>query len=1086
MPQEDSLFISGRLYRLTQKIGSGTFGQVYLARDEKDRPFAVKTLRILPTPSQVAAFKNEFLLLTKLKHPFLCVAHDFVYSEPLKSYLILSDYAPGRTFFEATENLDPGEIERLSQQVLEVLDYVHRHGIIHFDIKCPNLIVQEDQTVRLLDFGFAHLLSEPLTKFPGSLRYAAPEILLRSPSTDHRTDLYSFGMVLFRALTRRFPFKENEPADMVDWHLHHELSWTAEEKTKFPEYLRNLVEALLKKAPAERLSRAQSGINWIHLHASHRAPPLGEPTPDLLPSEGPLVARETELTAAVSSLEQPSGQSFLFLGETGIGKTRLLKEIKYAAEVKEYRCCWFDNFLERDGLTQIQQQLRLPPFQSPDEFFQLSFGDIEKMGPAIFFVDDLQQADPLFGEWLLQLQDRRLAASLFVGWEGTIPAQGPLVSLFQKGRLLPLAPFSRDQIKEFLSKILSDAKTASKWLDPLCEFSSGNPFLVTEGIRFLLQDSRQRHLPNSITNLYDNTLATLSETSRRILETLSLSKRPATLQEISQMVSLKSTEVAAQLPPLIASGWVGRQVTFQPLETRYRIANAALILALQQRQDDKTRRERYAKLLEIASLRENPDLEELAAYAFFAKDTQKGPDYLNQLAQHYESLFLTQKAVQTYQNLLLLLSDQPDEAAKVRRQLIPLLVLAGHPDEALDLFPSDRPLTLPERKLKGWVLTRRGKFSEAETLYQQGLTESDEGDPLRQELLNDLGNVYLQTGQIERALHLFRQTLPPPSWTDEEKCRASKNNNLGLALALSGNTQEALSFEAERLALFKRQRDEHQIASILGQMGFIHLTADRFTEAALAFEEALSLSEKLGDLHNIFVLLDNLMLICQKRGFYPEAIRYFSKAVSYRNLLPFSYQTVQNFLKGAFLYLTIGLVEPAHSCLEKIASLVDEATSRPLRGWIALAWGYYFREKRSPEASVSHLEEAIGIGDEEKDQGLLLWGHYALADFWLEQGETEKAREITARISGKCQGLRDEELRLRLNLLAIRLGPRNPSEEDTLRRLGQECDEKGMRELAAEAFTAAGDPRGRKIYHEIASRLPEEYRMAYQRTRLGR
>lgn len=1093
MSQKASLQVSGKTYQVLREIGSGSFGVVYLVQDERGGEFALKVLHIRPTLAQIEAFKDEFRLLTQLKHPYLCAAHDFAYSEELKNYLFVSDYAPGKPFFEATKGRSPEEIERLAVQVLEVLDYLHLHGVIHFDVKCPNILVQADDTIRLLDFGFAHLQINPLTKFPGSFRYAAPEILLRSDSTDGRADLYSLGMVLYRALARRFPFyPENDPFEIMDWHLRRSISWTPEQCRKIPDHLRRLIDHLTKKNPAERLSRARAAINWINLHTEDRYRTAEASLSSSIPLEGSLMGRGEEIKTALKSLEARSGEALVFLGERGIGKSRLLREIKYAAEVQEFRCLWLDHFSEKDGVFQLTQQLDLSSVRSPDEFFQESIAKLQKGAPPALFIDDLQEADPLFSEWLMRVHQEGLLPALFLGWEGPVPSHGPLVPLFQRAKVVPLAPLAREDLKAYIAEVLSGSERGEGWLDSLYEFSSGIPLLVGEGLRYLLEDPGRRRLPPSIERLYGDSLLSLSREALVLLEGLSLWRRAASLEELSRTVSLEIPKIAPLIPHLLSKGLVSAVSFFENRSLHYRVSNAALALVLQERQTQAQREERTKKILASIEAGGKSSLEELAFYASQSGDVAKARDYLFRLGERYEASFHTQKAIQTYQEVLSRFAEgDPDLISRTRKKLIPLLVLAGRPEEALALFPEEAKLDLSDRKLKGWVLTRSGRFPEAESLYQEGIMGSSAEDPLHRDLLNALANVYVQTHQIEKALRLFRQTLPLDSMREEERLKVLKSNNLGLALALSGRFEEALVFEKEKLALFKKQGDEHQVASILSQLGFIELKGQNLLQATLYFEEALALSERLGDLHNILILLDNLIIIFQRRGLYREALSTFSKAVNYRSAVSPVYQRIQNHLKGAFLYLTIGLPEPAKSHLDRIDALLNDVPSPVLKGWTELAWGYYYRAAGLPEEAGRHFEDSIAISCEDKEDSLQAWGHYALADLWFERKKGNEASEEYRKAFEDLPQLADEELRLRMRLLCLLLQRDGFLQEkaaegplERLKQLGEECESKGMAEIAAEAYLAAHDRRAKTLYLEIASHLPEEYKIAYESARL--
>lgn len=1083
-----SISLFGKLYHLVHKIGEGGFGNVYFARDEKGKEFAIKVLAIRPNPEQLASFKNEFHFLTQLKHPFLCPAHDFGYSEELKRYLFIADYAPGETFFEATQGKSPTEISQLIIYIAEVLEFLHLHGIVHSDIKCFNIIVQPDKTIRLLDFGIAKPEKMPLDQFQGTVRYSPPEILQHSQNIDHRADLYSLGIVLYRALTRHFPFPEKETQDIIEWHLHGGVSWTEKELGQIPYYLRKLTEFLLKKNPSQRISRARSVINWIKLQTDRPYDERGETK--IMLQEARLLAREREVALAQEVLAFPSGEVLLFTGEEGSGKSRLLREIKYMAEVKEMNCLWLDDFSRENGVLQLSHQLEMPHFSSPDDFFRLSIEGVQKKMPLALFIDDLDEADPFLSEWLMRVYERRLPIAIFASWGGPPPASGPLVPLFQK--VVSLAPLTRGDFSELLSGLLVPAEVPPEWVESLYQFSGGIPLLVTEGIRHLMEQKESKTLPRSIEQLYHGKLLALSPEARTVLETLALWKRPATLEDLSETVPSELSKLSLVMPHLISQGLVIRAPSFRHSEISYQTANTALGAVLKQMQDETARKERFKRILLRLEERRDVDLDALADYAIQACDPAKARKYLFQLGENYEACFQTQKAIQAYQKLLPLAAEEPSLISRVRKKLIPLLVLSGKPHDALSLFPPGEKLLPADRRAMGWVLTRSGRFREALALYQKGIDETDPTQLVHLEFLNDLANVYVQTREIDKSIPLFRRTIPENSLPDKDKFRRLKNNNLGLALALAGDIAGARKFEEEKLELFKRLGEQHQIAAALSQLGFIELKGQRLQEAAAYFTEALGLSEKLGDLHNILILLDNLISISKSQCLYHEALRFFSKSLNYRSVVSSPHQIFQNYLKGVFLYLTLGMAEAALGPLKRMGSLLPALNSPLLERWHSLAWGYYHRVSGHFAEALEAFGKATAGDDpdpgQDQQRTLLAWGHYVMADLLIEQkryGEASQERDRALH----CQaGVEDEELDQRIKFLSLLLergerGDAPPPMGEMGRRflvLGEACEKTGLKELAAEIYAAAGDGRAREIYLAIASHLPEEYRLAYE------
>jgi serine/threonine protein kinase/tetratricopeptide (TPR) repeat protein len=213
-------------YRIVEKIGQGGMGVVYLAHDERlDRNVAIKVLPpgMLTEESVKSRFKNEAMALAKLNHPNIATIHDFDMQSGV-DFLVM-ELISGSTLDRKIANgpLSESETVYISLQVLGALGAAHRLGIIHRDLKPSNIIVGPDQHVKVLDFGLSRTLNnskpestksiEDDQQTAGTLAYMAPEVL-QGRSSDARTDIWSYGVLVYEISSGHRPFVGRTPFEL--------------------------------------------------------------------------------------------------------------------------------------------------------------------------------------------------------------------------------------------------------------------------------------------------------------------------------------------------------------------------------------------------------------------------------------------------------------------------------------------------------------------------------------------------------------------------------------------------------------------------------------------------------------------------------------------------------------------------------------------------------------------------------------------------------------------------------------------------------------------------------------------------------
>jgi len=252
-------------FRIEREIGRGGAGVVYLAHDTKlGRHVAVKTLppELMRDAHMRSRLKREARLLASLDHPNIATIHDIVEQAGSGGYLIL-EYIEGKTLAEriAPGALDLREALPIARQIAEAVATAHDHGVTHRDLKPGNIKITPEGKVKVLDFGLAKALAGDATdqqstitepgRIMGTPAYMSPE-QARGQATDKRSDIWSFGCILYEMLTGNLPFKGETISDTLANILQTEPDWHALPQTA-PHNIQVLLRRCLEKDPHGRL-----------------------------------------------------------------------------------------------------------------------------------------------------------------------------------------------------------------------------------------------------------------------------------------------------------------------------------------------------------------------------------------------------------------------------------------------------------------------------------------------------------------------------------------------------------------------------------------------------------------------------------------------------------------------------------------------------------------------------------------------------------------------------------------------------------------------------------------------------------------
>jgi tRNA A-37 threonylcarbamoyl transferase component Bud32/tetratricopeptide (TPR) repeat protein len=327
-------------YFLQSEIGSGGMGTIYRAHDRLlDRDVAIK---LLTNPNLGeegrAKLHREAQAAAKLNHPNIVSVYDAGIHEE-NTFIVMELVKGTSVHFKPPEDIE--ELIKLAQQIVSALEHAHNQNIVHRDLKPENVLIAEDGTAKLMDFGLARSIASRMTSegsIEGTVFFMAPEQAL-GQATDHRTDFYSLGVMLYELATGQLPFTSDDPLQVISQHIYAPVVPPSFHNANIPCDFEDLILHLLNKRPEDRPQNATKILEILETIDLEKID--SGPEAIISPIErivrGRIVGRDGEMQEAAWIWRKAAvgeGQVLLISGEPGIGKTRFIQELRTLVEVE--------------------------------------------------------------------------------------------------------------------------------------------------------------------------------------------------------------------------------------------------------------------------------------------------------------------------------------------------------------------------------------------------------------------------------------------------------------------------------------------------------------------------------------------------------------------------------------------------------------------------------------------------------------------------------------------------------------------------------------------------------------------------------
>jgi tetratricopeptide (TPR) repeat protein len=1009
-------------YRYERPLGRGGMSHVILGRDPGGMAVALKILKANRFRTGLARFRREFRALARLKHPNVIRVESYgdIHGHPY----IAMECVEGRDLYQEIRGLPRTDLSKRWARVEEVLidlcralAYIHQRGLIHRDLKPSNVLISAEGVCKLTDFGIVKELDpesdvQLSTTLVGTWAYASPE-QITGRALDHRSDLYSLGVILYTMLTGRRPFVAKDMAGYLEQHKDHEATEPIKLVPGTPPQLNGICMRLLQKSPRNRFQSAQEilyQLEQIDIEA-------GAPSFDEI-WEPVLVGRDAsvdQVRDAVGRLTRSEGGVLLIEGREGTGKTRMMGVALHHARlmgIPVHQTRMASGAGSFESVVSIGRRLgsALDEEVSPelieglaafvkeegqigaDARYQLFDGMRDALkrllthGPWILAIDEFHHAPGPLVE-LLGFLTRSLvgrdALPLLIVLSARTDKQSRVMAGVRDGTALSvhpevvsLAPLDAGQVGAVVEAMLGAGKAASELAKTLSVETEGNPFFVAEFLRSLIQQGviapkdgggyrltvnavdlagGELTIPPSVRAMVRNRLSPLDTQAREVIDTLSVAGRETDLDILLDVLGLSEEQALDAIDCLVDAGLIKER----------RFSGQVLVDFSHRKVGDVAYRDldpewraalhrRLAVALELRAV-DNPNISEsIGEHYLRAGESGKAYRYLAATAMRLWRRALTAEAWEMSERALVLAEPASGD-----------LVAADFERARMDVL-----------RVRAYVTYNRGAWEQAEHVLASlhGVASKLGEKGIASEAALDRGVALKRLGRGTIGLQMIEDVVEAARAQGDRGVVMEGLRRLALYAWEEGDIETCEHLASQGLLSGSGEALEHSRAGLLIVLTAVQAERGELTQAIAGLREAEAIFDRMSNKRAYCVVLCNMaeLLLCQ--GEIKEAMTSASAALTMSTDIDFHVAIAAGLRVLAMVQLDLGAIDDAGNSLTRALSYaesekgIDRVATRFLCGRLALRMG-------DPEGSIFHLDKgllAAESGDPESYTPLLI------------------------------------------------------------------------------------------------------------------
>jgi tetratricopeptide (TPR) repeat protein len=1122
-------------YVYERLVGRGGMAWVLLARDPNRQPVALKVLRASRLNTGQKRFKREFHALVRINHPNVIRVESYgdIYGHPY----IAMEYVEGhdlhqlvRSFKGMPHQMRWKRCDRILVDLCRALAHIHRRGLVHRDLKPSNILLDPQGRAKLTDFGIVKDLdpsADPNVSntLVGTWAYASPEQICGDP-IDHRSDLYSLGVILFVMLTGRRPFVAKDIAGYLELHKDHQPPRPRELVPQVPEYLDEICVRLMRKAPRDRFQSAQEVLFTVEHANEDNSHSVVTRARDENEWELPLVGRTLELASlkeVLADLMRGQGSALWVLGPVGCGRTRLIELCVHQAQRLGFPV-HVTRTRESAGpfgaLERLTAELKsdLGPEFPPDleeavKAFNRDQGPVQgdlryrvfdglrlaleralDNGPRVVAVDDLHLAPGAVFDLLAYIMRTVVGKGAPLLIIGSARTDLPDFSvdrltdpslLGSSPRVLEPGPLGQGDLQDLIKSILGDAQGSRALAQRLHRETEGNPLFVSQFLQTLMQrgiitaspsglalaidteEVRAGHLeiPAGIRSVLGTRLDAVPAEQRGLLEVLAVNGRELDLDVLLDVVGQDEDIVLDRLDELMDARILVEHRQGPLVSIDFTHGKFGDIIYRDLEPD-----RRVALHRELAVIHEERSGASAAAAELIGEHYRRG----GEAGKAYLHLVV---AAQRFHERSLQV-----EAWKLSEQAIAVEDTAKA-DLARNAF---RRIRLDLLRTRADVIYGRGEWSKARDLLEEACKLADrlalDSEGARMKLR--LSRAEARLGNTVQSDRLLAQAL--------EVGRANKDRGLitdvlqGMAAAAwnQGDLESCRARTSEGLVLAVGSELEGARAELLLGHTAVQAALGHLAEATEGLTEAEGILKKLGLKRSRVLALANLAELHTWQGNLAMALNCGRRAqMLAREVLFRIGEGAAARISGEVAH-ELGLMEEARQRLHEALDIVGPLQIKSELIATRYAIGRYQLERGQVGMAERHLSIARGLAAQLDPEGYLPLIQATLAYVFNESGDRFQAEQILAQAMERRGGVPLPQQIKALAVAArayIQLGE-NDKACRAARQATELAQERGLRLWALQGLQVLAahteDPLEARRAREASQRLARELTMA--------